>query len=117
MKKAAWIAVGLFASASAFAAQQFGVEVYPNAKPEAAVSKQLKEKLNLKNSAAFRTSDSVSKVTDYYRKQKLQENPGTSDKGSSFMAPGKVMVTVQNPWMDMDSGKVMNDTLISFVKN
>lgn len=33
------------------------------------------------------------------------------------MFSGKgVMVTVQNPWMDMDSGKVMQDTLISIVK-
>lgn len=28
-----------------------------------------------------------------------------------------VTLTIQNPWMGMDSGKVMKDTLISIVKN
>ena len=29
---------------------------------------------------------------------------------------GEGTVTIQNPWMDMDTGKLNNDTLISIVK-
>jgi hypothetical protein len=64
---------------------------------------------------AYRTADSVAKVAEFYRKQPLKENPGASKDGVLFMGKG-VMVTVQNPWMDMKTGKVNNDTLISIVK-
>jgi len=66
--------------------------------------------------ATFVTSDSVEKVTAFYKNQKgLKENPGTSKEGSSFMGKG-VMVTIQNPWADLQSGKINNSTLVSIGK-
>ena len=77
------------------------------------MAKQLKEKMNI-NGKTYRTSDPVSKVADFYRKQKLEEAPGTSNTGAMFMQKG-ANVTIQNPWMDMATGKLNNDTLISIV--
>ena len=117
MKRAALLAAGLlFWAAQAAAESKYGVEVYPAAKPDAAVTKSLEEKLKLKNAAAYRTSDSVAKVCEFYRKQGLKEAPGTRPEGAMFTGKG-VNVTVQNPWMDMDSGKMNKDTLISIVKS
>ena len=113
MKKA--IAVALFSlfAAQAGAESQFGVEVYPGAKHDAEVEKQVKEmKLNAKT---YRTTDSVEKVTSFYKGQKLEQGPGANKSGSMFTGKG-VMVTIQNPWADMKTGKVTNDTLISIVK-
>ena len=104
-----------FWAAQAFAETQHGVEIYPAAKADAEVAKMIKDTMKF-NAATYRTSDPVPKVTDFYRKQPgLKESPGTSDKGSGFMGKG-VMVTVQNPWADMKTGKMNNDTLISIVK-
>ena len=115
MKKAIWAGVaGLLWAAAAVAESQFGVEVYPGARPDAEVARQLKEAMKL-DGKTYRTSDTVAKVAEFYRKQKLEEGPATSDKGAMFMGKG-ANVTVQNPWMDMKTGKVNNDTLISIVK-
>ena len=114
--KAAVLAFGmLLASSIAFAAKEHGVEVYPAAKPAPEVAKQLKSKMNL-NAATYRTTDSVDQVTSFYAKQPLKENPGRNKGGASFNLGDKVMVTIQNPWLDMDTGKINNDTLISIVK-
>jgi hypothetical protein len=109
------LATALFLSANAIAEQKHGVEVYPAAKADAKVAKQL-EKMNIKDGGTYRTSDSVAKVAEFYKKQGLKENPGTSATGASFMGKD-VMVTIQNPWLDMDNGQKMNDTLISIVRN
>ncbi|NJD88471.1 MAG: hypothetical protein FIB05_10685 [Betaproteobacteria bacterium] len=39
------------------------------------------------------------------------------DKESAAFMSGPVMVTIQNPWMDMATGRMMKDTLISIVRN
>jgi hypothetical protein len=115
VKKAAFITAALLFAASAAAEQKHGIEVYPGAKPDAKVEKQL-EKMNIKGAATYRTSDSVKKVTEFYRKQGgLTEGPASSDTGSMFTGKD-VTVTVQNPWMDMDTSTIVKDTLISIVK-
>ena len=63
----------------------------------------------------YRTSDPPAKVVDFYRKQPLKENPGGT-KGSAGFSGDGVMVTIQNPWTDMKTGKTNNDTLISIGK-
>jgi hypothetical protein len=115
VKKAAFIAAALLFAASAAAEQKHGVEVYPGAKADAKVEKQL-EKMNIKGAATFRTSDSVKKVTEFYRKQGLKEGPASSDTGAMFTGKGAT-VTIQNPWMDMDTSTIMKDTLVSIVKD
>ena len=113
MKKAIAVALFAFAAAQAGAESQFGVEVYPGAKHDAEVEKQVKS-MNL-NAKTYRTTDSVAKVTEFYNGQKLQPGPGQNKAGAMFTGKG-VMVTIQNPWADMKTGKVTNDTLISIVK-
>jgi hypothetical protein len=116
MKRAAMMAAVLFWASQSMAESKFGVEVYPGAKADAGVTKSLEQKLKLKNASAYRTSDSVAKVCEFYRKQGLKEQPGTRAEGAMFTGQG-VNVTIQNPWMDMESGKMMNDTLVSIVKS
>jgi hypothetical protein len=109
------MAAALLWAAIANAETQFGVTVYPGAKADAAVTRSLREQLKV-NGFAYRTSDGLSKVVEFYRKQPLEEAPGTNPKGAGFMGKG-LMVTIQNPWMDMTTGKLVNDTLISIVKD
>ena len=113
--KAVFLAAALLFAGTAAAEQKHGVEVYPNAKADAKVGKQL-EKMNIKDAGTYRTSDGVGKVVAFYRKQGLKEGPATSDQGAMFMGKG-VSVTIQNPWMDMDTSTIMKDTLISIVKS
>jgi hypothetical protein len=40
---------------------------------------------------------------------------GESKEGAMFKK-GNIDITIQNPWMDMKSGRMMKDTLISIVK-
>jgi hypothetical protein len=104
----------LFLAAPAAAETQHGVTVYPGAKADAQVAADLKKAMKI-TANTYRTSDSVGKVAQFYRAQKLKEMPGGDEKQAGFMADG-VHVTVQNPWMDMKNGKINNDTLISIVK-
>jgi hypothetical protein len=100
---------------AAGAEQLHGVEVYPGSKPDAATTQFLKEGLKM-NGQAFVTTDGVDKVTAFYAKQPgLKQNPGADAKQSGFSG-NKVMVTVQNPWADMKTGKVNNTTLVSIVQ-
>ena len=113
MKQAIAVALFTLFAGQASAESQFGVEVYPGAKHDAEVEKQVRDmKLNAKT---YRTTDSVEKVTSFYKGQKLEAGPGNNKAGAMFMGKG-VMVTIQNPWADMKTGKVTNDTLISIVK-
>lgn len=115
MKKAAFVAIALLWAAQAGAEQKHGVEVYPNAKPDASVAESI-AKMGIKNAATYRTTDSVRKVAEFYRQQKLKEQEGSNDEGATFSMGKGVTVTVQNPWLNMKTGAVMKDTLISIVK-
>ena len=113
------IAIGaaLAAASLAFAAAaetQHGVTVYPAAKAAPEVAAELKKAMKL-NAHTYRTSDSVEKVAGFYKSQKLKEMPGADKQQAGFMADG-VHVTIQNPWMDLKTGKINNDTLLSIVK-
>ena len=110
--------IGAFAAfviGHAAAEQVHGVEVYPGAKPEPATNQFLKEGLKM-NGSAFVTGDSVEKVVAFYAKQPgLKPSPGADSKQAGFMGKG-VMVTIQNPWLEVKQSKAMNSTLISIVK-
>ena len=111
------IGIGLAAVSLSFAAAaetQHGVTVYPGAKADTEVAAQLKKAMKI-DAKTYRTSDSVEKVAQFYRDQKLKQMPGADAQQAGFTGPG-VHVTIQNPWMDMKSGKMNNDTLVSIVK-
>ena len=64
----------------------------------------------------LRTKDSVSKVVDFYKKQNGLKLMHADETGAMFKK-GKIDITLQTPWMDMKTGKMNKDTLISLVKN
>jgi len=66
-------------------------------------------------SAAYRTDDSVDKVIDFYKKQAGFTLVGEPTKEGAMFRKGKMDVTIQSPWMDTTTGKMMKDTLISLV--
>ena len=112
--RVALLATALSLSAHALAEQKHGVEVYPNAKADAKVAKQL-EKMNIKGAGTYRSGDSVAKVTEFYRKQSGLKEVGTGNAQGATFQGKDVMVTIQNPWLDMDTSQKVNDTLISIV--
>ena len=99
---------------TAKAEEKFGVKVYAGAKYDASTSKTVTETMSV-NAACYRTSDSVAKVAEFYKKQPGLESIDVSKEGAMFKK-GNVDITIQNPWMDMKSGQMMKDTLISIVK-
>lgn len=108
---------------------KLGVPVYPGAKHDAAMTKAVRTSMGL-DGIAYRTTDSVAAVAGFYGKQ-----PGLSPMGevmketAAFNAgcreeqmPGfkrkvavdcKAQVTIQNPWMNINTGKMSSDTLIT----
>lgn len=116
-KNASWVSMMLLISVlltAGFADEIQGVQIYPGAKADAASTKLLKQmKLN---GACYATSDSLAKVLEFYKKQ-----PGlnliSSDKEGAMLKKGDVDITIQNPWMDMQTGSMKKTTLISIVKH
>lgn len=93
----------------------FGVKVYTGAKPDEETTQFLKNSLNVE-ALCYRTTDDVAKVVEFYKSQ-----PGLTlideSKESGMFRAGDIDITIQSPWMDMKTGKMNKDTLISIVKN
>ncbi|HAU56305.1 MAG TPA: hypothetical protein DCW87_01200 [Comamonadaceae bacterium] len=130
---AALAALAALPSASALAlVQNAAIAVYPGAKPDAATTEFLRSQMGVEG-AAYRTNDSLQKVAAFYQQQPGMKPMGDATKESAAFVAGckeefnavmkKKMttgcthhVTVQNPWMDMKTGKMVADTLVSIVK-
>jgi hypothetical protein len=110
----AFLAVGTLV----FAEDKFGVAVYPGAKPDTATAAAVKKMMSAADVACYRSPDTVDKVVAFYKKQTNLTEIGTTAEGGMFKKKGDagVSMTVQSPWMDMTTGKMMKDTLISLVK-
>jgi len=109
------IIIAVVLSGPAGAEERFGVAVYPGAKYDDATSKYMSESMQL-TIACFRTNDGLDKVATFYRKQK-----GLSIRGDVMMENARFQsntadVTLQNPWMNVISGRMMNETLISIMR-
>ena len=96
------------------AEEKFGVAVYDGAKYDEATTQFLIQAMKVE-AYCCRTNDTVAKVIAFYKKQPGLELIDENDKGGMFKK-GDVDVTIQNPWMDMKTGKTNTDTLISIVK-
>jgi hypothetical protein len=114
MKKSLGIALATLFLSAYVGAEAPAAAPYPGAKPEAEVTKMLKEQMHV-NGQAYRTGDAVEKVAAFYRKQGLKEMPGTSKEGALFTKPGAT-ITIQRPWMDMKTGQLIQDTLVTIAK-
>jgi hypothetical protein len=120
MKRMKWLAVLCLAAALALAAGQeikevFGVPVYPGAKLDEATTKFLTESMGVEGQA-FRTADPLAKVVEFYKAKGLTEIM-VEPEGAMFKKGSDVDITLQNPWQNMQSGKMEKGTLISIVKN
>jgi hypothetical protein len=110
------ITVFLFAGIQAAKAEEkFGVKVYGGATYDVSTSKAVSESFSVKASC-YRTKDTAAKVTEFYKNQAGLELLGESQEGAMFKR-ADVDITIQNPWMDMKSGQMNKDTLISIVKH
>jgi hypothetical protein len=98
----------------AAAEEKLGVQIYEGAKYDETVSQFVNEAMHVE-AYCFRTNDSVAKVTEFYKKQPGFEYTGGDETGGMFKK-GEITITIQNPWMDMKTGKTIKDTLISIVK-
>jgi hypothetical protein len=108
-----------------------GIPVYPGAKADAGTSAFIRESLKM-TAATYRTRDDVAKVTEFYLKQGgFSKMPGADKEQAAFSAGCKdeynpymkknmqkcsYNVTIQNPWMDMKTGQLVRDTLITIAK-
>jgi hypothetical protein len=117
MKQTIVIAVVVLTLAAGFVAaeEKFGVPVYPGAKYDAETSKAVKDMMKMET-ACYRTEDPISKVAAFYKEQGLK-SIGDVTKEGALLRKGKIDVTIQSPWMNMKTGAMMKDTLISIVKN
>lgn len=111
---AAAAVVALSPASEARGEEKHGVAVYPGAKLDAAATDVVRQ-MTKNDAGCYRTADPVAKVTAFYRKQ-----PGVSvtheDAETSLSKKGAVDITVQRPWMDLKTGTMNQDTLISIVK-
>lgn len=114
------------------AAQATRIAVYPGAKTDASTTEFLRRQMGV-DGTAYRTSDGLQKVAAFYQAQPGIQPMGEANKDSAAFVAGckeefnavmkKKMttgcthhVTVQSPWMDMKTGKMVPDTLVSIVK-
>ena len=96
------------------AEERLGVTIYPGAKYDADTSKAVKDMLKTE-AACFTTADSIAKVAAFYQQQGLKAVGDVLKEGALFKK-GDVDVTIQSPWMNMKTGTMMKDTLVSIVK-
>jgi len=109
------VAMYLLCTCVVSADESFGVPVYPGAKFDAAATKVLKEKIHI-NGFCYRTEDSIQKVAEFYRNQGLELSGDITKEGALYQTKTGVNVSIQNPWLDMNTGTMMKDTLISIIK-
>jgi len=116
-KKTAALGLCLFVLAlvgSVYAEEKGGIPIYPGATQDAETTKFLQNGLKI-NGTAYRTNDDAAKVIEFYKGQKDFRAISTGKEGAMFKKGDKTSLTIQNPWMDMKTGKQMSDTLISIV--
>ncbi len=119
-------------SASSFNPADVGIPEYPGSKFDKATTDTLRSSMAV-DTAAYRTGDSVQKVAEFYKKQRGLNLMGDVSKESAVFSAGckeeyvailkKKMVTgcdlqvgIQNPWMNMKTGKMVSDTLITITR-
>ena len=103
---------------SAAAEELLGIPVYPGAKYDEARTQLLTRAMSVKGSA-YRTSDDIAKVIEFYRKQKLQLlNVGgpSKDRARFRKVETGVDVVVENVQRDPKGDAEKTDTFILIFK-
>ena len=102
----------------AVAGEQLGVTVYPGAAYDQAMTKVLKKTPGVEG-AAYRTDDTMARVTEFYRKQGLlllRLGDTTNERARFKKTDTGVDVIVQSPWKDPRTGATMKGTLIMIIQ-
>jgi hypothetical protein len=97
------------------AEEKLGVKIYDGAKYNEAVSKAVNKALSVE-AYCYRTSDSVAKVAEFYKKLPGCTVVSVTKEGAMFKK-NDIDITIQSPWLDLGSAKMNDDTLISIVKS
>lgn len=117
---------------SSFGAADVGLPEYPGARKDAETTHAIRTSMGA-DAVAYRTKDPVERVAAFYQKQRGLRPMGPADKQSAGFQGGckeqkipllkqtivtgcDVQVTIQNPWMNPKTGKLMSDTLITIVR-
>ncbi len=113
---AAFVLMMLISSAAA--EELLGIPVYPGAKYDEARTKLLMRAMSVKGSA-YRTSDDIAKVIEFYRKQKLQllkAGGPSKDRARFRKVETGVDVVVENVRRDPKADAGTRDTFILIFK-
>jgi hypothetical protein len=104
----------LLCASGSGAEDKFGVKVYAGAKLDKDTSTWISESFS-SEAFCYRTSDSVEKVVEFYKKEPGMNFVGSTKEGGMFKKD-KIDITIQSPWQDMKTGQLMKDTFISIVR-
>ncbi len=99
---------------SAAAGERLGVEVYPGAKSDPALSKLLMKNKAIRGEA-FLTGDNIEKVAAFYRKQGLlliRMGSASRERVRFKKMENGTDVVIQQSWTDPRTNEVRKDTLI-----
>ncbi|MEP0828797.1 MAG: OmpA family protein [bacterium] len=97
---------------------QFGVDIYPGAKLDAAQTKYAREVMG-QEIYCYRTGDNIKEVVTFYQKQTTLSVLGEDETSALFGldADGNsVRIAVANPWLDPQTGESHTDTMIQILK-
>lgn len=97
---------------------QFGVEIYPGAKLDAAQTKYAREVMG-QEIYCYRTGDNIKEVVTFYQKQTALSVLGEDETSALFGldADGNsVRIAIANPWLDPQTGESHTDTMIQILK-
>lgn len=100
---------------SAHAEERFGVPIYPRAKLDNQTTTFMQTSLKMQG-AAYRTDDALAKVVAFYRGQKGMLAIAVGEENATFKKHPGINLTIQSPWQHMQTGTMMDDTLIMIVK-
>ncbi len=104
------LAIVLAGAVHASSEDKFGVPVYPGAIFDSDVTNILKRAS--REAAGYRTHDSITKVVGFYKRQAGMALLDSNAEAALFIK-GNVTVTIQNPWLDRRSMRIVKGTLIS----
>jgi len=118
-KTAVAVVVLLWCIGFASAEEKLGVQIYPGAKYDDAMTRSMIVSPTM-SGYVYRTDDSIAKVSDFYRKQGLvsvQVGGGSKETARFKKFDTNTDVVIKSPWKDSRTGAMMKDTLIMVLKD
>lgn len=97
---------------------QFGVEIYPGAKLDAAQTKFAREVMG-QEIYCYRSGDNLKNVVAFYQRQSTLSVLGEDETSALFGLDANgnsVRIAVANPWLDPQTGESHTDTMIQILK-